>query len=61
MGLTTLTEREKHWNRVAKRAIDEDEAWESCADCLRYHPEGYDGSCDDIDKRLPGMPSEFDA
>ena len=59
MGLTTLTEREKQWKRVARRAVENDEAWESCDDCLRYHPEGYDGSCDDLNKRLPGQPAEF--
>lgn len=61
MGLTTLTEREKQWNRVAKRAMDRTETWESCGDCLRYHPEGYTGSCDDIENRLPGQPAEFAA
>ncbi len=59
MGLTTLTEREKHWNRVARRAVDRDESWEACADCLQYHPEGYEGSCDDREHRLPGRPAEF--
>lgn len=59
MGLTTLTEREKHWNSVARRATEQNESWESCADCLRFHPEGYEGSCDDLDNRLPGDPSEF--
>lgn len=59
MGLTTLTEREKLWNRVARRAVQNEESWESCADCLRYHPEGYDGQCDDPEHRLPGQPSEF--
>lgn len=59
MGLTTLTEREKQWRRIARRAMDQDEAWESCADCLRYHPADYDGSCDDPNHRLPGKPAEF--
>jgi hypothetical protein len=59
MGLTTLTEREKHWNSVARRATEQNESWESCADCLRFHPVGYEGSCDDLDNRLPGDPSEF--
>lgn len=59
MGLTTLTEREKHWNKVARRAREKDQAWESCEECLHYHPVGYEGSCDDLDNRLPGKPSEF--
>lgn len=59
MGLTTLTNVEKHWNRVARRAMASDESWESCPECLRYHPEGYEGSCDDLDHSLPGQPSEF--
>lgn len=59
MGLSTLTEREKQWNRVAKRATDRNETWESCGECLRFHPAGYEGPCDDIDNRLPGDPSEF--
>ena len=59
MGLTTLTEREKHWKRVARKALDSDEPWESCGECLHFHPTGYDGSCDDLNNRLPGEPSEF--
>lgn len=59
MGLTTLTELEKHWRDRAQRALDRDEEWESCDDCLRYHPAGYDGACDDRENRLPGMPTEF--
>lgn len=59
MGLTTLTEREKQWNRVARRAREKDQAWEMCDECLRYHPVGYEGGCDDLDNRLPGKPSEF--
>ena len=59
MGLTTLTEREKHWQRVARRALDQDQSWESCGDCLQYHPADYDGSCDDLENRLPGHPAEF--
>ncbi len=59
MGLTTLTEREKHWRRRAEKALTEGETWEPCSECLQYHPEGYDGACDDIQNRLPGYPSEF--
>lgn len=59
MGLTTLTEREKHWRRRAEQAVKQDESWESCGDCLQYHPVGYDGSCDDLQNRLPGQPDEF--
>ena len=59
MGLTTLTEREKHWNKVARRAREKDQAWEMCPECLQYHPTGYEGSCEDLNYRLPGKPSEF--
>ena len=59
VGLTTLTEREKQWQRRAKTALDRDEAWEPCDDCLQFHPVGYDGSCDDLQYRLPGQPAEF--
>ena len=59
MGLTTLTEREKEWRQIARGAVDRDENWESCDECLRYHPVGYDGPCDDPLKRLPGQPAEF--
>ena len=61
MGLTTLTEREKHWNKIARRAREKDQAWEVCPECLQYHPVGYEGSCDDLNNRLPGKPSEFAA
>lgn len=59
MGLTTLTEREKHWRRRAQEAVERDEAWESCDDCLQFHPVGYDGGCDDLENRLPGRPGEI--
>lgn len=59
MGLTTLTEQEKIWNTVARRAREKDQAWESCAECLQYHPVDYDGACGDPDNQLPGQPSEF--
>ena len=59
MGLTTLTEGEKRWQRVAKRAIESAESWESCDDCMHHHPEGFDGDCADPETRLPGRPDEF--
>lgn len=59
MELTALTEREKQWNRVARRAVANEEVWEACDDCLQFHPVGYDGACDNQEQRLPGQPSEF--
>ena len=59
MGLTILTEVEKHWRARARTALDRNETWEACDDCLRFHPEGYDGSCDDRQNRLPWRPSEI--
>jgi hypothetical protein len=59
MALTILTEVEKRWRKTARRAIDQGETWEPCDDCLRYHPAGYEGSCDDPQNRLPWQPSEI--
>ena len=59
MGLTTLTEREKQWRRRAQQAVDRNEEWESCSECMQFHPVGYDGNCDDRQNRLPGKPAEF--
>ncbi len=59
MGLTTLTEREREWHEIKERALDEGEEWERCDACLRYHPVGYEGPCENRKKRLPRKPEEL--
>ncbi len=59
MGLTTLTQREQQWRDRAQRALERDEPWEACDECLRYHPAAFDGACDDRDNTLPSRPAEL--
>lgn len=59
MALTTLTKREREWKSIARRAVENGEAWERCDDCLRYHPVGYEGECENDAKRLPARPEEL--
>ncbi|HKJ92968.1 MAG TPA: hypothetical protein VJ957_07360 [Longimicrobiales bacterium] len=59
MGLTTLTKREREWHEIAQRALEDGQAWERCTDCLRFHPVGYDGPCDDPGNRLPAEPADL--
>lgn len=59
MHRMTETSREKEWKVRAQRAVEDGESWERCKECLRYHPEGYDGPCDDDENRLPTTPAEL--
>lgn len=59
MGLSTLTNRERQWRDRARRAVEEGETWEACPECLRFHPEGYEGPCDDLENRLPSEPERL--
>ncbi len=59
MGLTTLTESEKRWRRIAKRAVEQGEEWEPCPECLRYHPAGAEVDCKDPATQLPTPPDQL--
>jgi hypothetical protein len=59
MTSITLTAREKQWRERARRAVDDDEKWEACAECMHHHPTDYDGPCDDLENRLPGRPADL--
>lgn len=59
MTLSTLTETEQRWHRIAKRAVEQDETWEKCPECGRYHPASYEGDCSDESHRLPRRPKEL--
>ncbi len=59
MALSTMTNTEKRWARRAQEAVDQDESWERCGECGRFHPEGFEGECDDLENRLPRPPQEL--
>ncbi|HEX6069913.1 MAG TPA: hypothetical protein VFZ18_08815 [Longimicrobiaceae bacterium] len=61
MALVTLTEREQRWRTRAHKAVEAEETWEKCPDCLNHHPAGYDGPCDDPQNWLPRKPAEISA
>ena len=57
MALSTLTNRERQWQEIAQAAMERNEEWEKCEECLRFHPEGFDGDCADPLTRLPKAPA----
>lgn len=59
MTLKTLTKTEERWRRRAREAVERSEEWEKCDSCGRFHPSGWEGSCDDLDNRLPRPPAEL--
>lgn len=59
MTLTTLTEGERRWQQTARKAVERNEEWEACDECLRFHPADFEGDCDDKSTRLPLRPQQL--